>query len=104
VKEEKSVLRWGGLAGIYEVRWAVSRALYCASKQVKRLHEPVRDNETSKLPPGYRLDLISDPDVIVLRRPDGTIVARFTRFADPQEIRRAAEEDRTALRGGRNDD
>jgi hypothetical protein len=64
----------------------------------------VRDNETSKLPPGYRLDLISDPDVIVLRRPDGTIVARFTRFTDPQEIRRAAEEDRTAPRGGRNDD
>jgi hypothetical protein len=71
---------------------------------VKGLHESVRDNETSKLPPGYRLDLIGDSGVIVLRRPDGTIVTRFTRFADPQEIRRAAEEDRTAPRGGRNDD
>ena len=71
---------------------------------MQELREPVRDNETSKLPPGYRLDLIGDPGVIVLRRPDGTIVARFTRFADPQEIKRAAEEDRTAPRGGRDDD
>jgi hypothetical protein len=64
----------------------------------------VRDNETSKLPPGYRLDLIGDPGVIVLRRPGGTIVARYTRFADPQEIKWTAEDDRTAPRAGRDDD
>jgi hypothetical protein len=40
------------------------------------------------------LDLLSDPCVIILRRPDETVVARFTPFADPKEIRRAAEEDR----------
>jgi hypothetical protein len=49
------------------------------------------DDETSRLPPGYRLDIIGDPCVIILRRPDGTIVARFTHNVDPQEIRRAAE-------------
>ena len=47
----------------------------------------------SNLPAGYALDLVGDPCVIVLRRGGGTIVARFTRNADPQEIRRAAEED-----------
>jgi hypothetical protein len=40
------------------------------------------------------LDLLSDPGVIILCRPDETVVARFTPFADPKEIRRAAEEDR----------
>ena len=50
-----------------------------------------------RLRSGYRIDLIGDPDVIVLRREDGTAVARFTHNVDPQEIRRAAEEDhRTA--------
>ena len=51
------------------------------------------DNENSRLPPGYRLDLISDPCIIILRRSDGTVVARFTRAAYPEEIKRAAEED-----------
>ena len=31
-----------------------------------------------KLPEGYRLDLSSDPDAPVLRRPDGTAAARFS--------------------------
>ncbi len=62
---------------------------------------PIGDDDlTSGLPTGYRLDLLSDPDVIVLLRPDGTVVARFTRFADPEKIRRAAEEDFRA-RGAR---
>jgi hypothetical protein len=30
-----------------------------------------------KLPEGYRLDLADDPDAPALRRPDGTVVARF---------------------------
>jgi hypothetical protein len=53
----------------------------------------MRDDETSRLPPGYYLDLVSDPSVIILCRPDGTVVARFTYTTDPEEIRRAAEED-----------
>jgi hypothetical protein len=40
------------------------------------------------------LDLLSDPCVIILRRPAGTIVARFTSFVDPKKLRQAAEEDR----------
>jgi len=48
--------------------------------------------EITRLPPGYRLDLVGDPCVIVLLREDGTVVARFTHNVDPQEIRRAAEE------------
>ena len=54
----------------------------------------VRDQDPSQLPPGYRLDLVGDPCVIVLRRDDGAAVARFTRNVGPEEIRRAAEEDR----------
>jgi hypothetical protein len=45
------------------------------------------------LPSGYYLDLTADPCVITLCRADGTVVARFTYASDPQEIRRAAEED-----------
>ena len=33
--------------------------------------------EEPRLPPGYSLDL-SDPDVLVLRCPDGTAIARFS--------------------------
>jgi hypothetical protein len=43
------------------------------------------------------VDLLSDPCIIILRRPGETVVARFTPFADSQEIRRAAEEDRARL-------
>ncbi len=63
----------------------------------------MRADETSRLPPGYSLDLVGDPCIIILRRSDGTVVARFTRVADPEEIRRAAEVDARA-RGGRQDD
>jgi hypothetical protein len=63
----------------------------------------LREDENSRLPPGYMLDLVSDPDVIILRRSDGTVVDRFTYVADPGEIRRAAEED-ARVRGARQDD
>ena len=52
------------------------------------------DEETSRLPPGYRLDLVGDPCIIILRGPDGAVVARFSRNVDPEEIKQAAEEDR----------
>jgi hypothetical protein len=45
------------------------------------------------LPLGYYLDLTADPCVITLCRVDGTVVAHFTRAADPQEVKRAAEAD-----------
>jgi hypothetical protein len=38
---------------------------------VGRTHRP------PELPEGYRLDLAGDPDAPALRRPDGTVVARF---------------------------
>ena len=57
----------------------------------------MRDENPSKLPVGYTLDLAGDPCVIVLLRGDGTIVARFTRNVDPQEVRRTAEEDSAAV-------
>jgi hypothetical protein len=50
-------------------------------------------NYVDSLPSGYYLDMIGDPCVITLCRADGTVVARFTYASDPQEIRRAAEED-----------
>jgi hypothetical protein len=54
----------------------------------------VHDENPFNLPPGYTLDLASDPGVIVLRREGEAVVARFTQNVDPQEIRRAAEESR----------
>ncbi len=43
---------------------------------------------------GYYLDLVSDPRVIVLRREDGTEVARFTVWnATSEAIERAARKD-----------
>ena len=48
--------------------------------------------QTSRLPPGYVLDLVDDPCILILRDPDGAVVVRFPRNTDPDEIRRAAEE------------
>ena len=45
------------------------------------------------MPPDYTLDLIGDP-CIILCNPDGTLVARFPRNVDADEVKRAAEEDR----------
>jgi adenylate kinase len=43
--------------------------------------------------PGYVLDK-SDPDILILRRDDGSFVAAFSvRGADASEIRKAARED-----------
>jgi hypothetical protein len=70
------------------------------SNGVEQLDEGsnVRADDTSNLPPGYRLDLVGDPCVIALVREDGTMVARFTHNVDPEEVRLAAAEDR-GLRG-----
>jgi hypothetical protein len=57
-----------------------------------------------RLPPGYSVDQVAAPSDIVLQRSghrsiialsrsDGTVVAHFSGFAAPEEIRRAAEED-----------
>ena len=47
-----------------------------------------------KLPEGYRLDFAVDPDVAALRRPDGTVVARFSiRGMSYEALEREALED-----------
>ena len=47
-----------------------------------------------KLPEGYRLDLASDPEAPALRRPDGTVAARFSlRGITQGAIEREALED-----------
>ncbi len=44
------------------------------------------------LPPGYRLQ--EDPDILLLLRPDGSVVAAFSALgADPLEVIAAAWED-----------
>jgi len=58
-----------------------------------------QNDETTRLPPGYTLDPLGDPCVIVVRRADGTVVARFTNNVDPEQIRRAAEEDQRGPAG-----
>lgn len=45
------------------------------------------------LPPGYRLDEVTDPDVVILRREDGSVVAEFTLGTVREEIERIAWED-----------
>jgi hypothetical protein len=53
-----------------------------------------------RIPPRHRLGIVSDPGLVILRRLDGTEVARYTvRGATWEEILRAAEED-----GGEGDD
>ena len=53
------------------------------------------DDKISRLPPGYRLDLVGDPCIIILRGPDGEVVTRFSRDVDPEGMSRtAAEADR----------
>jgi hypothetical protein len=53
-----------------------------------RMHD-----ESSWLPPGYSLDG-SCPDILVLRRPDGTTAAVFSALgATPESIQQAAWED-----------
>ena len=45
-----------------------------------------------RLPPGYRLQM--DPDVLVLRRADGSMVAAFSGpSVDPAEVEREAAKD-----------
>jgi len=63
----------------------------------------MRNDVSSRQPLGYSLDLAGDPCVIILRRSDGTVVARFIHAADPREIRWAAEEDAAAPGGTRGD-
>jgi hypothetical protein len=63
----------------------------------------MHDDLNSGLPADYHLDLLSDPWVIILRRPAETIVARFTPFADPKEIRHTAQEERKRRAEGEPD-
>jgi hypothetical protein len=47
-------------------------------------------SEEGRLPPGYRVDR-SDPDVLVLCSPEGTVVARFSAWgATAEAIEREA--------------
>jgi hypothetical protein len=62
------------------------------------------DDTGTHLPAGYTLDLRGDPCVIVLRRADGVVAARFTKHVDPEEIRQAAQEDQGAAAGERESD
>ena len=62
-----------------------------------------QNDTTTRLPPGYTLDLLGDPCVLVLRRADGAAAARFTKHVDPEEVRRAAEEDRAGVQEGEPD-
>jgi hypothetical protein len=63
-----------------------------------------QDEGTTRLPLGYRR-LDGDPLEVVLRHENGTVVARFTHIdVDPEEIRRAAEEERRGTPEARQKD
>jgi hypothetical protein len=49
------------------------------------------------LPAGYAVDIL-DPDVLILRREDGSMVAAFSaRGSTSESVRRAAEDDRRSI-------
>ena len=51
-------------------------------------------NRNLYLPRGYKLDEVTEPEVVVLRRPDGSVVAVFSAWGASRElIERAAWED-----------
>ncbi len=55
--------------------------------------------EELRLPPGYQLELA--PDMLVLRRPDGSAVAAFSsRGAMPEHVEATAWEDAAGGQGG----
>ena len=52
------------------------------------------DYDPMQVLPGYRMDIVSEPDVIILRRSDGSEVATFSvSGAKLEEIESAALED-----------
>jgi hypothetical protein len=63
---------------------------------------PIRGDRYVGLPAGYWIDLVREPGLLILLGPDGTVVANFTLFASPDEVRRAAQEDQSAS-GSRRD-
>lgn len=56
--------------------------------------------EGAFLPEGYALDQ-SEPDIVVLCRPDGAVAARFSAMGATEEISRSAEVDRERREGTR---
>jgi hypothetical protein len=55
--------------------------------------------EELRLPPSYRLDR-SDPDVLVLRRPDGSVVARYSARGHTKETVELERERMTKCEAG----
>jgi hypothetical protein len=74
---------------------------FAALEKLMRLIGGTASSREVRLPPGYRVDH-SDPDVLVLRCPDGAALARFSaRGATAEAIEREArthhrEQNRTA--------
>jgi hypothetical protein len=57
-------------------------------------------DDPMRIGPYHRMDLVSEPGMIVLRREDGTEVAKFSVWGTTlEEIERAAEEDHYDERG-----
>jgi len=55
------------------------------------------EDDPMLIPPSHRVDLVSEPGIIVLRRLDCTVVARFSALsATLEDIEKAAKEDRCA--------
>ena len=51
-------------------------------------------DDPMRIEPDHRMDIVSEPDVIILRRSDGSEVAKFSMFgATLEEIERVALED-----------
>jgi len=57
------------------------------------------NHDLLRIGPYHRLDIVSDPGVVILRRLDGSEVTKFSRSGATREtIQRAASEDREQLR------
>ncbi len=55
------------------------------------------EGDSTLIPPSHRMDLVSEPDFVGLRRLDGTVVARFSVLDTTlEDIEKATEKDRRA--------
>ncbi len=80
-------------------QWSPASILFPTRATVEKETSVNKSWEELRLPPGYQLEL--DPDMLVLRRPDGSTVAAFSsRGVMIEQVEATAWEDAAGGQGG----
>jgi hypothetical protein len=80
-------------------QWSPISILFPTRATVEKETSVNKSWEELRLPPGYQLEL--NPDMLVLRGPDGSAVAAFSsRGVMPEQVEATAWEDAAGGRGG----